>query len=68
MRSIVLALVLFASGCATVRPWQREDLAKPAMRVGGGDPDDAQHLDHVFAARESAMSAGVGGGGGCGCN
>lgn len=63
-----LALALTgAAGCATVRPWEREDLAKPAMRVGG-DPDEAAQLDHTFAARESAMPAEVGGGGGCGCN
>lgn len=56
-----------AAGCATVRPWEREDLAKPAMRVGG-DPDEAAQLDHTFAARESAMPAGTGSGGGCACN
>ncbi len=63
-----VALVLGASaGCATVRPWEREDLAKPAMRVGG-DPDEAAQLEHTFAARESAMGAGSSAGGGCACN
>lgn len=65
---VLLALIgCTASGCATVQPWEREQLAKPAMQVGG-DPDDRAHLDHTFAARESAMPAGTGSGGGCACN
>jgi len=66
--AVLVAVALGASsGCATVRPWEREDLAKPAMRVGG-DPDESAQLDHTFAARESAMGAGSSAGGGCACN
>lgn len=38
--------------------WEREDLAKPAMRVGG-DPDDAAHLEHTFSARAGRWRSGV---------
>lgn len=67
MKRLALVLALLAPACATVHPWQREDLAKPAMRVGG-DPDQEAHLDHTFGARESGMNAGASAGGGCGCN
>ncbi len=66
-RVLVVWLALVVSGCATVRPWEREDLARPAMRVGG-DPDENARMDHTLAAREGSMPAGVGRGGGCGCN
>jgi hypothetical protein len=58
---------LVASGCATVRPWERETLAKPAMAVDA-DPDREALRDHYLSVREGAVGALGGGGGGCGCN
>jgi hypothetical protein len=61
-------LALAVSGCVTVPPSQRAELAKPEM-----DPATAsrQHEEtfhnHVEAAREGAMGGHGGQGGGCGC-
>lgn len=65
----LVAVVLFVtafSGCATVRPYERELLADPSM-VFGEDPLEP-HADHARAYREGAGGEGAVGGGGCGCN
>ena len=66
--SVSLCLAaLAASGCVSVRPWQRETLSHPAMAEQTdleADTFDA----HVAGAREAALDPGSGGGGGCGCN
>lgn len=65
-----VALMLFvplASGCATVKPWQRETLADPIMQPGRY-PMAAAQLDHVYFSREAASGGTTVGGGGCGCN
>ena len=65
-----VALILFvslASGCATVKPWQREALADPIMQPGRY-PMAAAQLDHVYFSREAASGGTSVGGGGCGCN
>ena len=64
------ALILFlplASGCATVKPWQRETLADPIMQPGR-NPIAAAQLDHIYFSREAASGGTTVGGGGCGCN
>lgn len=66
MRGVLFAAVLLA-GCATVRPWERETLAEPAM-AEPIDPDAAAFDAHLDGARESALDVGTAGGGGCGCN
>jgi hypothetical protein len=59
------ALVL--SACAEVKPWQKGELARPAMQFEG-DPLAARLAQHIYFSKESA-SGGYGvGGGGCGCN
>lgn len=67
MRSLLLALALASLGCVTVRPWQRERLARRCM-----EPDDpassASFEAHVRAVRSGDIPAGGAGGGGCGCN
>lgn len=68
----VLACVLLAStpllsACATVEPWQRGYLAKPAMALEPA-PGMAKALDKTYAAKEAASGGGAVGGGGCGCN
>jgi hypothetical protein len=64
---IATVLLIAVSGCATTKPWQREDLAKPVMAVETGDPLDTLH-EHLLGVREGAVGAMGGGGGGCGCN
>ncbi|MDB5318602.1 MAG: lipoprotein [Phycisphaerales bacterium] len=68
VRFAALILVLpLASGCATVKPWQRETLADPIMQPGR-NPLAAAQLDHVYFSREAASGGTTVGGGGCGCN
>jgi len=64
-----LALILFplASGCATVKPWEREALADPIMQPGRNPIGTAQ-MDHVYFSREAASGGTTVCGGGCGCN
>ena len=68
MRRAVLFLVLLgASGCVTVEPYQRAILSTRLMQVS---PDRVEgKLDgHVYEYREGAIGGTGVGGGGCGCN
>jgi len=68
---LVAALALVAAaGCAhepPVQPWQREHLAKRAMRFDA-DPTEDHFRQHWFGAREGADLGFGQPGGGCGCN
>lgn len=67
MRYALAALLLASLGCATVRPWQRERLARRCMEMD--DPAASASFDgHVRAVRSGDVAAGGVGGGGCGCN
>ena len=69
MRSLfVLALVVAgaATGCANVKPWQRELLAQPGMQLDAKPGDVAEQ--HMLESREASIGGFGGGGGGCGCN
>lgn len=61
-----LEILLLASGCTQVSPWERGTLAKAQMAV---DPRPVLNsLDsHVNGSREAASGGGSAGGGGCGC-
>jgi hypothetical protein len=62
-----LALALLTLGCAAVRPWQRERLARRCMELDG--PAASASFDaHVRAVRSADVAAAGAGGGGCGCN
>jgi hypothetical protein len=61
------ALVVLASGCATVRPEQRATLADPTMRFEG-EPGEQAALQHALENREASYGGGSVKGGGCGCN
>ena len=69
-RWAVLATVVLLFGCASMqapKPWEKGQLAKPAMRFDA-DPIDTRLADHIYTSKE-AGSGGYGvGGGGCGCN
>ena len=59
-------LGILASGCATVRPWEREHLALGPMQPDGSRCDRFEHNAEVY--REGAIGANGGkSGGGCGC-
>ncbi len=68
---VVVVLAITASvllgGCATTKPWEREDLADPTMSPDP-DPDRAALHDHMLGTREGAVGGFGGAGGGCGCN
>ena len=71
MRSTIIAALLVAmlgcGGCASVQPWERGTLAKPAMAVEAPPHESEQKLRTYGAKEGGAAAAGVGGGG-CGCN
>ena len=60
-------ILAFGSGCAHVKPWERNTLADYTMR---GDRDQlGLALDeHIYFSREAASGGRGVGGGGCGCN
>lgn len=62
----VLAVALL-SGCADVKPWERNILAQPEMRLV---PDKLESYvdDHIYFSKEAATGGKGVGGGGCGCN
>lgn len=64
---ILLLAALVLPGCAGVRPWERDLLARPDM-AWDPDPLEAARQGHVYFSKEAAMPGGGGGGGGCGCN
>jgi hypothetical protein len=66
--SVVAALALvLAAGCTSVRPWEREMLARPDM-AWDPDPLESARRGHVYFSKEATPPGGPGGGGGCGCN
>ena len=60
-------ILAFGSGCAHVKPWERNTLADYTMR---GDRDQlGLALDeHIYFSREAASGGRGVGGGGWGCN
>lgn len=64
---LLTALLLSATGCAVVKPWQRETLADSIMQPDR-DPMGSGLIDHVYFSREAASGGRAVGGGGCGCN
>ena len=68
MRRFALVLLLVAvGGCARVRPWEREYLAKPMM-ILDRDPQATILEQHVYEYREGSAGGYGSAGGGCGCN
>lgn len=66
--NLLLALMLLAaSGCTSVKPWERDVLARSDM---AWEPDalEARRNTHIHYSKEASLPGGGGGGGGCGCN
>ena len=65
--SLLALALLCASGCAGVKPWERDVLARPDM---AWEPDalEAKRNSHIRYSKEAALPGGGAGGGGCGCN
>jgi hypothetical protein len=64
---VLLLLTLVCTGCAQVRPWERDVLARPDM-AWDPDPLGSQLSEHIHFSKEAGLVGGTGGGGGCGCN
>jgi hypothetical protein len=65
---LAAATVLIAgAGCASVKPWQRGNLADYTMR-SDRDPVGTEQSEHIWFSREEANGGAGVGGGGCGCN
>ena len=67
---LILALAMLISvvtGCANVKPWQREHLADYTMQPDR-DPLGTAQMEHTWFSREEASGGRGVGGGGCGCN
>ena len=67
--SLLLTLALALSACSLqhVKPWQKGELAKPAMALDGRNLE-TRFANHSYESREAARGGAGVGGGGCGCN
>jgi hypothetical protein len=65
--AVIGVLALVAAGCARVKPYERELLAKPTMTFQP-DPHEDVLDNHMLEAREGASGGYGSAGGGCGCN
>lgn len=62
-----VGLLVVSSGCTSVQPWERANLADYTMRPDR-DPLHAAMSEHIYFSREGSSGGRGVGGGGCGCN
>jgi len=64
-----VALAAFLSGCAamSVKPWDRDLMAKSSMRFSPL-PIESAVDDHIYFSKEGSTGGTGMSGGGCGCN
>ncbi|GAA5484569.1 DUF4266 domain-containing protein [Haloferula sargassicola] len=67
LRLLLLLVPFFATACARVQPWERDNLAREVMSPGR-DPLGSAMSEHIYFSREAAHGGKGVGGGGCGCN
>ena len=65
--AFIILIALSASGCTTVKPWERGTLSKKEMSWSP-DPLAATLSEHIYFAKEAAAGGYGSAGGGCGCN
>ncbi len=65
---LLLALMVGATGCITLQPYERENLARSDMQFGGGGGAVHGAESHATEVREGAVGGFEAAGGGCGCN
>lgn len=64
----LLLALLGLSGCAaSVKPWDRDLMSKPAMRFVA-HPMLTAVDDHIYFSKEASTGGADVAGGGCGCN
>ena len=64
---LLFLAVFLVGGCATVKPYEREHLARRDMQFEG-NPDGSAGEQHAVAYREGSSGGFGASGGGCGCN
>ena len=67
-RPLLWLLLLLSSGCARVKPYQREAIAERCMSPGFGDKAELKFRLHWEGSRQGAEGGFGEAGGGCGCN
>lgn len=69
VKQVLLVFIwgIILSGCATVKPWEREMLSEKPMLVDP-NPIDSAYDDHIYFSLEGSSGGRSFGGGGCGCN
>lgn len=67
LATLVVGSLCGCAGYASPRPWEKGDLAKPAMQFDT-DALDAKLEQHIYTSKEGAAGGSGVGGGGCGCN
>jgi hypothetical protein len=68
LRSLVALIICSgAGGCATVKPWDRDLLAKREMQFVTC-PQLHAIDEHVYFSKEASLGGSSLAGGGCGCN
>jgi hypothetical protein len=65
--ALLCLAALTAAGCATVSPYEREQLTRPTMDTARESGEATFHA-HVNDSREGATGGNTTTGGGCGCN
>ncbi len=65
--SLLALAVVSITGCAGVKPWEREYLADPIMKFDGNKEEKAVR-EHFLGTREGSTGSFGVSGGGCGCN
>ncbi len=64
---LLLLTTILLSGCATVKPYERENLADRIMDFDADKEEMAIEM-HFLMTREGSMGGAGGAGGGCACN
>ena len=64
---LLILAVSTLSACATIKPWERDLLAKPQMALDS-DPLQTAFDEHIYFSKEASSGGRGFGGGGCGCN
>ena len=64
---LAIVVLIGVTGCATVKPYERESLAREDMELAG-NPDLSAGEQHATAYREGSSGGFGSSGGGCGCN
>jgi len=65
--AMIVAALSLATGCANVKPWEKDLIARPDM-AWNDDPRLSTIKAHIAFSKEGSLPTGGGASGGCGCN